>query len=37
VSAPPLISWRYNVVPEPGSREAELLSLLSGTPQSWVG
>ena len=37
VSAPPLISWRYNVVPEPGSQEAELLSLLSGTPQSWVG
>jgi len=36
VSAPPLISWKYNVVPEAGSREAELLALLSGTPKSWI-
>lgn len=36
VSAPPLISWKYNVIPQEGSREAELLSLLSGTPKSWV-
>ena len=36
VSAPPLISWRYNVTPDPGSREAELLALLSGSPKSWI-
>jgi coproporphyrinogen III oxidase len=35
VSAPPLIAWRYNVVPPPGSREAELLRVLS-CPQEWV-
>ena len=36
VSAPPLIAWKYNVVPEPQSREAELLELLSSSPRAWV-
>jgi len=36
VSAPPLIAWKYNVVPEAQSREAELLQLLSSSPRAWV-
>eukprot|EP00884_Botryococcus_braunii_P004767 jgi/Botrbrau1/14291/Bobra.0369s0005.1 len=35
VSAPPLIAWRYNVVPHPGSREAALLEVLAH-PRDWV-
>jgi len=35
VSAPPLVAWKYNVVPEQGSREAELLKVLQ-KPQSWT-
>lgn len=35
VSAPPLIAWRYNVVPPPGSREAALLEVLA-QPRDWV-
>lgn len=36
VSAPPLISWKYNVVPEAGSEEAELLALLTDKPRCWI-
>ncbi|KAI8108812.1 hypothetical protein M9435_005229 [Picochlorum sp. BPE23] len=36
VSAPPLIAWKYNVVPEKGSPEEQLLELLSGQPKDWV-
>jgi len=32
VSAPPLVAWNYNVVPEPGSPEAELVDVLQATP-----
>jgi coproporphyrinogen III oxidase len=35
VSAPPLIAWEYNVVPDEGSREAELLRVLA-QPRSWA-
>ena len=35
VSAPPLISWRYNVVPEAGSEEEKLVRVLQ-QPQTWV-
>ena len=35
VSAPPLIAWRYNVVPEEGSTEARLVSILK-QPVEWV-
>lgn len=35
VSAPPLVAWKYNVVPEEGSREAELLQVLK-EPRNWV-
>jgi len=35
VSAPPLISWKYNVVPEEESPEADLVALLSA-PKDWV-
>lgn len=35
VSAPPLVAWRYNVVPEDGSAEAELLSVLE-KPVDWA-
>jgi coproporphyrinogen III oxidase len=35
VSAPPLIAWRYNVTPSPGSDEAQLLEVLR-EPRSWV-
>ncbi len=36
VSAPPLIAWRYNVQPEPGSPEEQLVRVLQ-KPQEWVG
>ncbi len=35
VSAPPLIAWRYNVVPAEGSPEAELVDCLRN-PRQWV-
>lgn len=35
VSAPPLIAWRYNVQPAPGSEEARLVELLR-TPRGWA-
>lgn len=35
VSAPPLIAWEYNVVPDEGSREAELLRVLA-QPRAWA-
>jgi len=35
VSAPPLVAWKYNVVPEIGSPEAELLKVLC-KPCEWV-
>jgi coproporphyrinogen III oxidase len=35
VSAPPLIAWRYNVVPEPGSAEDKLVQVLRH-PRDWV-
>lgn len=35
VSAPPLIAWRYNVVPPSGSREAALLEVLA-QPRDWA-
>lgn len=35
VSAPPLIAWKYNVVPEAGSEEEKLLQVLR-TPREWV-
>lgn len=35
VSAPPLIAWRYNVVPEPGSPEQQLLQVLA-KPREWA-
>lgn len=35
VSAPPLIAWRYNVIPEEGSAEAKLVSVLK-EPQAWA-
>lgn len=35
VSAPPLIAWRYNVVPEDGSAEADLISVLK-RPADWI-
>lgn len=34
VSAPPLIAWKYNVVPEEGSAEQELVQALQ-TPREW--
>lgn len=36
VSAPPLIAWRYNVTPQPGSPEDELMQVLR-KPREWVG
>ena len=36
VSAPPLIAWKYNSIPEEGSKEEELLQLLSGPPREWI-
>lgn len=35
VSAPPLISWKYNVVPERDSPEADLVALLA-SPKDWA-
>ncbi|KAH7432754.1 hypothetical protein KP509_07G038100 [Ceratopteris richardii] len=35
VSAPPLIAWKYNVVPEIGSPEAQMIETLS-CPRIWV-
>ena len=35
VSAPPLIAWKYNVVPEAGSEEDKLLQVLRA-PREWV-
>lgn len=36
VSAPPLIAWKYNVVPQEGSEEEKLLHLLSSAPRNWL-
>jgi len=36
VSAPPLIAWKYNVVPEAGTEEDKLLQVLK-TPKEWIG
>lgn len=35
VSAPPLIAWKYNVVPEAGSEEEKLVQVLQ-KPRDWV-
>lgn len=35
VSAPPLIRWRYNVSPEPGTPEDNLIQVLR-SPRAWV-
>lgn len=35
VSAPPLIAWKYNKVPEPGSEEEKLVDILR-EPREWV-
>ncbi|CAI5462348.1 unnamed protein product [Closterium sp. Yama58-4] len=35
VSAPPLIAWRYNVQPQPGSPEEELVKVLKA-PVEWA-
>ncbi len=35
VSAPPLVSWTYNHVPEEGSEEDRLLQILR-TPREWA-
>ena len=35
VSAPPLIAWKYNVQPEPGSEEGRLVQLLQ-QPREWA-
>lgn len=35
VSAPPLIAWKYNVVPQPGSPEESLIQVLQN-PREWV-
>lgn len=35
VSAPPLIAWRYNHVPEPGSEEDKVMQVLR-KPRQWV-
>lgn len=35
VSAPPLIAWKYNIVPETGSPEAKLIDVLK-SPRSWA-
>jgi coproporphyrinogen III oxidase len=32
MSLPPLVRWEYDVQPEPGSREAELIAALAPTP-----
>jgi coproporphyrinogen III oxidase len=35
MSLPPVVRWNYNVTPEPGSQEAELLEVLKN-PKEWV-
>ena len=35
VSAPPLVAWRYNVTPAPGSEEDALLRVLAA-PRDWA-
>lgn len=35
VSAPPLIAWKYNVTPETGSPEAQMMEVLR-SPRMWV-
>jgi coproporphyrinogen III oxidase len=35
MSLPPLVRWDYDVMPKPGSREAELLAALR--PMDWLG
>lgn len=35
VSAPPLIAWKYNVIPQEGSPEERLVNVLR-TPQDWA-
>ena len=35
VSAPPLIAWKYNIVPEAGSPEADLIDVLK-SPRAWI-
>jgi coproporphyrinogen III oxidase len=35
VSAPPLIAWRYNVQPQPGSAEEALVEVLR-SPREWA-
>jgi coproporphyrinogen III oxidase len=35
VSAPPLIAWKYNVVPDVGSAEEKLIEVLR-TPREWA-
>jgi coproporphyrinogen III oxidase len=35
MSLPPLVSWRYNWHPEPGSEESVLYDFLS--PRDWLG
>jgi coproporphyrinogen III oxidase len=34
MSLPPVVRWEYDVKPEPGSREAELVAALK--PTSWL-
>lgn len=36
VSAPPLIAWKYNVLPDASSPEGALQALLSGNPKEWA-
>lgn len=35
VSAPPLVAWKYNVVPAPGSEEERLVQALAA-PREWA-
>lgn len=35
VSAPPLIAWKYNVIPEADSPEAKLIEVLKN-PKAWT-
>jgi len=35
VSAPPLIAWKYNVQPAPGSEEERLVEVLR-SPKQWI-
>lgn len=35
VSAPPLVAWRYDAAPQPGSDEAALMQVLKA-PRDWV-